>query len=87
MPGWSSLCVGLFLVVAAAGPKQCDETAVETKDPPKSVRCEPGESRSCTCPGDNWGVQYCEVDGTGYGKCDCRSPLDNNSHIEDAILP
>ncbi len=36
----------------------------------RSSRCDEGEERSCSCPGDQQGVQYCDDDGR-FGTCRC----------------
>lgn len=33
--------------------------------------CEPGETRSCQCPGVTRGAQACEGDGQGWDSCEC----------------
>ncbi len=66
------LCMGSVL----GGATRCGEK--ETL-PPKAVDgavCDTGERRSCTCPGEKWGVQYCLGDGTGWKSCNCQSGFD-----------
>ena len=53
----------VFLVASIAG---CGRV----KTTPDKL-CQENASQSCTCPGDTWGVQYCNSDGTDWSPCNC----------------
>ncbi|MCP4605922.1 MAG: hypothetical protein GY847_36320 [Proteobacteria bacterium] len=75
MRGWKLLMLILFLGSILGGPSRCGNKETIHKATENGPACTSGESRSCTCPGDKWGVQYCVTDGSGWNNCNCSSEL------------
>ncbi len=72
MREWKLLLFTLFLGSILGGPSRCGNTETVGKDT-AATTCESGQNRSCMCPGDTWGVQYCINDGNDWNNCNCRS--------------
>jgi len=62
------LALSLLVTVAACG-----------SDPDPMTACTPGTSASCTCADTRAGAQICNSAGSGYGACECGSPMDGGT--------
>ena len=43
----------------------------ESPDGPPEEKCNPGTTRSCTCPNGEASTMLCYPDGSGFRPCDC----------------
>lgn len=52
-----------------------------------AVPCAPGQQISCSCPGDEMGIQACKADGSGFEACACNGSSGSGGGTTDDNSP